>query len=500
MRNIRNMRWVGMLAVAFLMLPLSACDEILRVNNPEELDIEDLADPDLLLAQLQGVVSEFQDEYTRNNGAILWSVNYLTDEQVTGLNWEDYFRVNLRKVSYLEGPTSSLWGGLSRTIRLGEDFQTRFAELAADPEINVDGDLDAATDWRVAMAALYTGYSYVLAGESMCFGTFATSVDELGSTTEQYDGMMTRAIAQFQTAISVANAATDDPPNVTNAEMAAAARTGMARAYLTLGDYANVITNAQAVPAGFSYWIEYSDAQSSEYNGLWGEVHGDNFTMGNHPNFLQGTWLDPDPIVDTQTDPRIQHSSTWRYGHNGSTPLYKPYQGLRFADYSGNTQAPPSAACPACTGTDPGDGDSGDILLYQQDTDILLGDYLEAQHHMYEAMAMQDIAGNEAAIQAFVNARRAVGNQASMAFTGAALFAELREQRARDFYQGGLRLGDLRRWAREGVGDFFPSGTHPWTDAGAYDVWTCFPLPLSEYEGNDNLDKPANPLAPPGGW
>jgi hypothetical protein len=136
------------------------------------------------------------------------------------------------------------------------------------------------------------------------------------------------------------------------------------------------------------------------------------------------------------------------------------------------------------------------MLIYQKDTQVLLADYLEAQHHLMEAYIRQN--QNEAQVLAFVNARRAVGNQAPVALAGSALFAELRTQRSRDLYQGGFRLGDLRRWKRDGVGDFFPTGNHVNVEWGAYGPWTCFPIPLEEYEGNPGLPKPADPNTPPG--
>ena len=73
--------------------------------------------------------------------------------------------------------------------------------------------------------------------------------------------------------------------------------------------------------------------------------------------------------------------------------------------------------------------------------------------------------------------------------SGDALMAELRDQRARDLYLGGFRLGDLRRWKDNGVGDFFPTGDHV-TDGpagGQYGDATYYPLPSSEYEGNPNI-------------
>jgi len=106
---------------------------------------------------------------------------------------------------------------------------------------------------------------------------------------------------------------------------------------------------------------------------------------------------------------------------------------------------------------------------------------------VYEAMLEQG--GNEAEVLAFVNERRAVGNQDPVDLSGDALKMELRDQRGRDLYLAGYRLGDLRRWLRNGD-DMFPTGQHPNEQWGQYGTATCFPLPLEEYEGNPNLEVP----------
>jgi hypothetical protein len=66
-------------------------------------------------------------------------------------------------------------------------------------------------------------------------------------------------------------------------------------------------------------------------------------------------------------------------------------------------------------------------------------------------------------------------------------------------------LPDLRRWTRFDPGNgpfangsYFPTGTHPNAQWGEYGAWTCFPIPLQEYEGNANLTKPNDPSVPPG--
>jgi hypothetical protein len=111
-------------------------------------------------------------------------------------------------------------------------------------------------------------------------------------------------------------------------------------------------------------------------------------------------------------------------------------------------------------------------------TTIKFATGLEAQYVIAEAD------GPTAATLAFVNARRAVGNQAPVNLAGAELMAELRDQRARDFFLTGQRLGDLRRYLKASI-DLFPKGKYP-VFADFYGDAKCFIVPLSEKAGNPN--------------
>ncbi|MBA4158990.1 MAG: hypothetical protein H0X65_16160 [Gemmatimonadetes bacterium] len=65
--------------------------------------------------------------------------------------------------------------------------------------------------------------------------------------------------------------------------------------------------------------------------------------------------------------------------------------------------------------------------------------------------------------------------------------AELRDQRRRDFFMDGHRLGDLRRYMDQYGVDEFPTGPHP-NDAawawGNYGDATCFVPSRAERIGN----------------
>jgi len=460
----RLARLAGVLAAACLLLPLSACDEILSVRNPAEIPVDSLGNAALLDAQVAGLIARTAEVVSGTESAIVQAAAFMTDEQLTGLNWEDWQRTNQRIANYNEAQMDAMWSDMSEMVKLGENALRNLDTLAADP----------TSDERVALASALTGYGYLFIGLHFCNAVFSTP-DSLSGDLQQPTDVFQLAIPYFQDAIDVGTAAGET-------DIVNLARVGMARAHLNLGNWSQAISFAGAVPAGFVWWVEFTDADTDLYNNLYNEVTGANHTIGVHPAFLNGTYGD-DGLVAGQTDPRIQHASDNDTGHDGSTLLYKPYQGRRFSGYSGLTIAG-------------GAVEEVDVILFEQSTDVMLADYVEAQHHMYEAMYRNG--DPEGPILTFVNARRAVGNEGPSAATGAALFTELRRQRARDTFMGGFRMGDLRRWGRQGVGNFFPTGAHPNPDRppAIYGGWTCFPLPLEEYEGNPNLARPTDPLAP----
>ena len=498
---------LGVAAAGLMVVLAAGCnpDELLTVENPDEIQIENLNDVALMKVQLNGVVAQLHDTYA---SPVIEYANFLTDEILSGLNWEDYARASQRIASYLEGPTNDFFEELSQGLRMGHDLSERIRVWAADdPSTNFDHEL--------ATALVFAGYSTVVMAETMCQAVISPDPNDPSGTVLSQLETFAAAVPYLTEGLSLALGSpsrTDFRAGRRPADVANLARVGLARAYLGQGDWANAATYAAQVPASWTgtaaWWIEFVDVAGGR-NPLQNTANGGNFTHGIHPWFTgvhpsfngTGFAFTDNNVISAQTDPRIQHDPTDRTGHNGLTRLYKLVQGLRYSQYTGSTQAPASGTCPGCTGT----AFSAMPLLTGQDTDVLLADYLEARHHYFEALAMQDIAANQAAVLAFVNSRRAVGNQAAVSLSGQALITELRNQRARDLFMGGFRLGDLRRWTRFDAGNgpfangsYFPTGTHPNAQWGEYGPWTCFPIPLQEYEGNANLTKPADPTVPPG--
>lgn len=447
----RFSKTLRLLAALAVLGPVAGCDtldELLIANNPERISEDALNDALLVDVLTNSVIGEFSAMY---DDPFIWRGSMFTDEQITGINWESTARLSQRLVRFDEGDPDNMFSQISAARVMADSAAGRFRTL-------ID---NSGADERMAIALIYAGYSHIILGDAMCEAVF-----NVGETIASQAQIYERGLPRFEEGMQVAGAAgRQDLVNL--------ARVGLARAHLNLGNHSQVMQYAGDVPADFVHWVEYEQTSDGGTDlVLWGRINGGNHSLGVHPNFLNGQFGDQD-IIAGQTDPRVQHTSSWSLGHNRLTRLYKPYQSLPFSGYNGEAIA-----------------DGGEPPFYQRGTDIKMASGLEAMHHYYEAAGPGGM-GPAGSTLDFVNARRAAGKQEPVDFSGADLMAELRDQRGRDMYMGGFRLGDLRRWKSQGAGDFFPSGIHPTTEWGSYGDATCFPLPLEEYEGNPNLTKPS---------
>jgi hypothetical protein len=444
-------------AVVFSSGGCDAVNRLMEVKNPERLREQDLTSDKLVDVLVNSAQGDFQAAYA---DPFIWIGEMLTDEYITGINWEDYKRANIRQVIYFEGPADAMFSDLQGARYTSELAYTKLSEM--DPG-KVSGD-------QMAKVLGYAGYSYIMMGDALC----GADLNE-GETIYAPADLYQMAIDKFTEMLSVAQ----------SDSLIAWANVGLARAHLDRLEYADAMAAAQQVPQGFVYWAQYvDDGTGRAEDPLYGDVHGANFTASVHPRFMYGglaSYLAGHVDDSLQTDPRIQFASDALTGHDAITPLFKPYQSLPFSGYTGNTIADGA----------PQDDPAG-VQLYQRGTMIKLASYLEAQHDYYEAGLMSG-ALTEAQVLQFVNDRRAYGNQPAVTLTGDALRDELREQRAKDMFLGGFRLGDLRRYARQPnptAAHSFPSGLFPSAERGDYHDATCFPIPLSEYQGNHNLPDP----------
>lgn len=440
-RTSRVGRLLTFLALLGTLGLVQGCDQILDVDNPDEILATDLTDPQLIEQLATSAVGEFQNYY---DDPIIWRGGMITDEQITGINWENTARISQRILEDSGTGQGGMFGNISRIIVMADTATALLTDFVDNP----------GSDPRIATTLAFGGYGYVFMAETLCEATVKVSAEIFSS-----DEVMEMAVPRFEQAITVAQAAGDS-------DLENLARTGLARAHLWLGNSEAVKSAAAPVPEDFVYWAYYSTNSGRENNTLFARISGANHALGVHPRFVQGEWLEQG-LVETQIDPRIQHLPDWRTGHNALSPLYTPFAGRRFSVYNGEAQA-----------------FGGEPAEYTQDMDIAIADGIEARHHFAEAD------GPTAATLAFVNERRAYGNMDPLVDpTPDEIMEELREQRARDTYMSGIRLGDLRRWAKQGVGNFFPTGRHPTEEWGLYGDAECYPIPDSEFEGNPNISR-----------
>jgi tetratricopeptide (TPR) repeat protein len=433
--SLRNFRSRLLLPAALVAAgALAGCDNLNRlmeVENPGQLGEIALNDPELIPAMVASTVGQFQIAYDQlvRAGALL------ADEAVNGHNFSQWRDIDLRIIESDNSiMASDIYNPIQRARGAADDYARRIREIRGE----ADG-----RDPGLARVLAYGGYSYLMLGEFFCASPVRPDQDAL--TSEQ---ILEQAITRFDEAIQIAQAFRSATP--TQAARADSiinlSRVGAARAHLWIGNRAQAIQYASQVPANFAAWVAYSQDTQYRNNIFQAATTGASRSVG-----VAATFRD-------LNDPRVRHTTTSGFGHNGITRLWDPFVGI---SHSGYVAATPTR--------------------FQLGTNMRFASGLEARYIVAEAQ------GLTAENLAFVNARRAVGNQAPVAIaTEAQYMAELRDQRRRDFFLSGHRLGDLRRYQRRYNVDLFPSGAHPNPEWGNYGSATCFVPSNAERIGNPN--------------
>lgn len=429
-------RLLRMGALALALSTAAACTDFLTAENPgavEEADVNQVAYANLIANQ---PIFAFQFGYSE---ATYWN-SQLTDELFNRAVFIEEGQIDRRELySDMTYINAFNYGPLQRARYYAEDAARRLEVILADT---------AARDLRVARSLAYAGHSYINLGEMMCVTPIDLSVPK--SSAE----MFADAIARFEKSITVAaaaktylsqNAVANANAILTADSLRYFALVGAARAALNRNDKTQAITFANQVPAGFEFRAYYSDNP--------GQTNRTFNRIGTATN----SYLLNTPFFAMAGDPRIPRvpGTTGR----AFTPLSPP----SYSTFNNSVAGAPFLALMS----------------------VRIASGLEARYIVAEAQ------GPTAATLALVNERRTAGLQATVNLTGDALMAELRDQRSRDFYLDGHRLGDLRRYKQFYNIDLFPKGPYPGSLTGQiYDeAITCWPLPTSEINGNPNIPK-----------
>jgi hypothetical protein len=286
------------------------------------------------------------------------------------------------------------------------------------------------TNLNYARAALWRGFGFTFMAEQYCSG--AVNVGPELTTAQMLDS----AVAQFTRAITVATA----EGSAAGTTIVNAARVGRARAQLQAGRKPQAAADADAVPAGFVFNMPYVDDL------------GNRARLSNTVFVLTQDRGSISVMPDFQvTDPRVRYRKAGQH-------TFRPQDGTPVSDFVVQDEYPGYAA------------------------PIRVASKLEAEYIRAEA-------GTTSEQLALIQRERAANAQP--AYAGAtdanAVLTELMEQRGREFFFEGRRLGDWRRNPSNVLhvpatgSAYFKPGFAPIGNA------TCYPIPVQERDNNPNF-------------
>lgn len=411
-----------------------ACRDLtsLQQSNPGALDASGVFIPANAVLLTNGVIADFECAFSRYVVGSGLFVDELSTAVGNPANFDYDRRTLLTSANYGTGTCSStnqqqpaIYTTLS-TARASGDT------VAAKLRGWTDAELPATVSRvkLIGQAAAYAGYSIVLLGESMCSAAINIGPE---LTPAQ---LFAEAKIRFDSAVVAATAA-NDPATLNFALL------GRARTLLDLGDVAGAGTDAAKIPSTFVLNMSTDGVNLRRENF--------SFLFVNQNSF--GT-LDPTfrgLTINGAADPRVAVTNTGRTGTAAGAQIWTPDK------YSALTSAMPIAR------------------------------YAEAQLIVAEAkVAANDLAGAVAAINVVRASRAGVPAYDGTGQTAAQIKATIIEDRRRELFLEGHRLGDLRRYAvafTPVAGTAYPGG------GGIYGTQTCFPLPDVERVNNPNISK-----------
>jgi hypothetical protein len=404
-----------------------ACTEItsLQQSNPGQLSSGVVFTPENALLIVNSSQGDFECAYNQYVAAS----GLFTDELANAISNSANFDLDRRSIT-----PSSPYGTAGCTSAQQPGAYTPLAAARASNDTAVShlqGWTDAQVPNRsklIGIASAYAGYSLVLLAEGSCSAAINLGPEQTPAQ------IFAEAKIRFDTAVAAATRASDTPTlNL--------ALLGRARTLLDLGNSAAAATDAGLIPPGFIASVTHDAIDPRRRNLVFVQTQLSGFSS------VEGVIQS---LYTATNDPRIAFTSTGKIGSDGKTLIVFP-----------NKDA-------AATTTQ------------------TLAKYSEAQLIIAENFANT---GNFAGAVTIINTLRAANAQDAFnpaTLNKATVVAEIVEQRRREFFLEGHRLGDIRRL---GLGILPAPGT-PYVNGGAYDAQSCFPLPDVERINNPNIPKP----------
>lgn len=410
----------GALAVAAAM-SVAACNDPLRVDLPGTVTPDDLDSPAAAAVLVTSAISAFECAHTQY---VMLAAN-LSDEFLSSTSAEVFFTYDQRAPSLPDfGPfaTSTCAANGSLYVPLS---QARFLADDAYDRLAAFTDADVPLRaLRMATVAAYAGYAYTEFAEGFCSSAF-----DLGPEL-QPAAVFALAEDRFTKALASATAAGSTPAA---ADIANMARVGRARVRLALRNTAGALSDAQAVTAGYVKNAARAQGDITLQNKI--------FTLNQQNGYMSVDTSYQRVTFQGVADSRVSVTNTGRRGGDQLTPLFVAN---KYATLS---------------------------------TPIPIARFAEAQ------LIIAEVQGGQAAVD-IINALHArVGLPSFASGDPAAIAAQVQEERRRELFLEGHRLGDMRR-----LNIPFPRGPHPYSGI-VYGTYTCFPLPTVERDNNPNIGR-----------
>ena len=475
--QIHAMRWArglvvgGLFGTAFIAV---GCDEFLTASNPGLIQENRLGDSSLVDLMANSAVGALQDVYS-------WMADYgsmYTDET---RNHASFFEEGLYDQRRLQPDNGTLsvfhYSPLMRARWLADSLTSRIRTIEGD---------SAQRDLRVARSYAIAGFDLVVLAEYFCEVPVPPPGDRYSAPLKP-DSIFALAIARFDSAIKIAAASKVANQKVTTGATAAAAQRAVlgadsvrnfalvakARAALNKGDKALAIATARLVTSmggatEFEYRVYYNDNTALALVNRF------------QPDFSGGAGVTVRSVTGTRfiglDDARVPHP----LAANG-TPLAEAATG-------GNWVVPNAGASFSVfnntkTGAD-----------FTNSTSIRVASMLEARYILAEAGGSGGTNLEGQSNIAFVESRRAAfpSTTATTATTAANYVDNLVDQRRRDFFLDGHRMGDLRRYKNKNGLDLWEKGAMYGT-ATTFNDQTCWPMNVAEITNNPLVPKPYIP-------
>lgn len=462
-RVARRTTVLGVLALAGW---VGACDDFLAADNPAAVPVERLADTSLVDLMHNSSIAGLGGA---TNFWYAWLSGTFTDEMRNTHVFIDEVLYDQRRVTTANSYNNVFtYGPIQRARWLADSVAGRIRTIYGD---------SALRDARVARIYAISGFQLIRLGEGWCEVPISTP-EQLYSPPIPSNQLFALAEERFATALQIAAASKTANQGLTTTlglrwsqaadSIRNFANLGMARAALGRNDLTKAATFARAVtPIG------------TTGNWEWRIYYNSNLALGLGNTFAErlsgGAGSISGAISNTPflglDDPRVPHPRD----PNGdplpegtmSGVFVVPNSPPSFSTYSG-----------ALDGAD-----------FTYEASMRFASLLEAQYIIAEAE------GPTAENIAFIEGRRLMfpSSTAQDPTTADNFMQNLIQQRSRDFFIDGHRIGDLRRWDKYHGIDLWPSGSYYGSATVTFGDVKCWPINSAEITNNPNVPKPYEP-------